>query len=122
MSPGVHGVSNHLLDTPWPKVLRGRGGLSALLEERGSGPASAPALFDLLEDTEKAPDALLPDTGVGLAWERLLSPLHIRSETYGTRSATLLFMARNGRVTFSERTYAVGTSAPGITRDFTFPL
>ena len=105
--PGVHGLSNGFLNTPWPKVRTGTERFAALVE--GGGKIEAEALFSLLQDERRAPDALLPHTGVGIEWERILSSLHISSEVYGTRSATLLFMGRDGRVTYLERTYPRGT-------------
>jgi len=99
--PGVHGLSNHLLDTPWPKVVKAKTGLAACLADpEGVRPA---ALFALLGDRTPAPDAELPDTGVGEAWERLLSPVYIVSPDYGTRSSTVVLMKNTGGIYFEER-------------------
>lgn len=100
--PGVHGVSNHLMNTAWPKVSQGKAGLSRCME---TGCVDDSALFALLGDTRTAPDDHLPDTGIGLEWERLLSPLFIQSPTYGTRSSTIVRMNENGAVTVTERSY-----------------
>ncbi|HZG57063.1 NRDE family protein [Paenibacillus sp.] len=104
LEPGVYGVSNHLLDTDWPKVERGkralREQLSHVREDRVEG------LFALLEDTEPAPDDRLPATGVALEWERLLSPIYIRSERYGTRSSTVLLLGER-QLHYVERTRTV---------------
>ena len=105
---GLHAVSNHLLNTAWPKVEKGRAGVSALLAE--TGPLDVEALFTLLQDTEKAPDKLLPDTGVGRSWERLLSSVFIISDVYGTRSTSLITVDNTYRVTFMERTYTPDAS------------
>ncbi len=107
IEPGIHGLSNHLLDTPWPKVERGR----ALLAEIISGDAnpSAGAVFHILADITRPDDALLPDTGVGLERERILSPLFIKSSGYGTRSSTVVFVDRNNTVRFTERTFEPAT-------------
>jgi uncharacterized protein with NRDE domain len=107
IGPGIHGLSNHLLDTPWPKVVRGKEALAAALRE---DVLSREALFALLADRHPAPDPLLPDTGIGLEWERLLSPIFIASERYGTRSSSLLLVGSDGVVTLAERTY--NCSAP----------
>ena len=100
LGPGVYGVSNAVLDAPWPKVLRGRERLAALV----SGGADTPALLDLLEDRSPAADAELPDTGVGRTMERLLSPLFIASPAYGTCSSTAVVVHRDGALEFHERT------------------
>ena len=100
---GVHVVSNALLDTPWPKVRRAAAGLAGILGR--SDEMSAEELFALLADREPAPDEELPDTGVGLAAERILSSPFIAAPGYGTRGTTLLLVARNGRATFLERRF-----------------
>ena len=115
LAPGVYGLSNHLLDTPWPKVERGKAFLEAHL--RGEDVDDA-ALLDALNDPAQAPDDALPDTGVGLAWEQALSPLFIRSPDYGTRSSSVLLISHDGEVTFAERTFEAG--APGGTERFAF--
>ena len=102
LGPGIHGLSNHLLDTPWPKVEKGRQALSRLL----SGNTICPEdLFHFLLDRTAAPDELLPDTGVGLEMERMLSPVFISSPGYGTRSSTVILLDRTGRVTFAEKAF-----------------
>ncbi|GLI07641.1 hypothetical protein YDYSG_36710 [Paenibacillus tyrfis] len=101
LQPGVYGVSNHLLDTDWPKVTKGKKGLEAQLKDLREDRVDA--LFELLEDAEPAPDDALPATGVSLQWERLLSPIYIRSDHYGTRSSTILLMTDN-KLHYVERT------------------
>lgn len=105
VEPGVHGLSNRFWNTPWPKVVRGRNALRRLLQAENLSPA---ALLDLLHDQTPAPDEELPETGVGLEWERLLSPMFIVSERYGTRSSTALLVDAEGRLTFAERRYEGG--------------
>lgn len=107
LAHGVHGLSNHLLNTPWPKVERAKSGLRALLKNDS---LEADALFDLLHDQARPPDGELPDTGVGLERESQLSPIFIRTDTYGTRSSTLLLIDAEGGVRFTERTYVDGQS------------
>jgi uncharacterized protein with NRDE domain len=111
LEAGVYGLSNALLDTPWPKTERGKAGLRAALA--GSGPPDPEALFRLLWDAEPAPDPLLPDTGVGIELERMLSSPFIRSAEYGTRASTVLLVDRSGVVTFVERGVVAGE--PGWT-------
>ncbi len=88
LADGVHGLSNHLLDTPWPKLTRTRDAVADLL---ASDPAPAPAaLFAVLGDRRGAPDEALPDTGVGIERERMLASPFIVSPTYGTRCSTVI--------------------------------
>jgi uncharacterized protein with NRDE domain len=101
VTPGMHGLSNHLLDTPWPKVTAGVTGLQRLASS-GDG-TMVPGLFELLQLKEMPPDALLPDTGIGLEWERLLAPIFIVSPTYGTRCSSVLTVSNSGEVVFRER-------------------
>jgi len=101
--PGIHGLSNHLLDTPWPKVVRGKDGLAGLIS-RGKDPFPE-KLFNILRDRTVAHDDTLPDTGVGLDWERILSPIFILSPGYGTRSSTILFIDLQDHVPFIEKTF-----------------
>lgn len=100
LSPGIHGLSNHLLDTPWPKVTRGKRRLQRIM----GGEPSAEALLDLLYDREPASAAELPDTGVGAELERTLSPVLIVSPEYGTRASTAVLFGPDGYVSFTERT------------------
>jgi len=95
VEPGVHALSNGDLDAPWPKALRARDALAAWMAagQVVNGTPDTTALFDALRDTCRAPDADLPDTGVGLELERLLSSPFIVGEHYGTRSSTVLLMA-----------------------------
>jgi uncharacterized protein with NRDE domain len=102
LEPGLYGLSNHLLDTPWPKVVRGKAALRRVLE----APAlEREAIFDFLSDETRASDDLLPDTGVGRDWERVLSSLFISSENYGTRLSTVVLLDAGGALTFAERTH-----------------
>jgi uncharacterized protein with NRDE domain len=86
-SPGLHAVSNGAFDEPWPKV-------EALLAGLGAGPQDDEALLALLADAQPAEDPRLPSTGVSLDWERALSPIFIRTPTYGTRASTLVCLDR----------------------------
>ncbi len=101
ISPGIHGLSNHLLDTSWPKVVRGKERLAALLAAQG--PLDIESLFDLLSDRSPAAADELPATGVGPALERILSPIFIDGDGYGTRCSTVLLIGRSGDVYFEER-------------------
>jgi len=103
LPPGVYGLSNHLLDTPWPKVTRGKRVMTELLAEADR--LVPQALFDLLADRSVAGDQELPATGVGIDQERWLSSLFVSSTVYGTRSSTVVLLDRQGEVTFVERTF-----------------
>lgn len=103
LDTGLYGLSNHLLDTEWPKVRRGR----ALLEDylaRTERPGHE-QLLDMLHDRQRPDDEHLPDTGIGVEWERLLAPMFIVSRRYGTRASTVVTLDRDGNLAFSERTY-----------------
>ena len=106
---GVHGLSNHLLDEPWPKVVRGRLAMEAALKERNP----APPLFHALSDSQGAPDAALPNTGVGLAWERRLASALITGDDYGTRASTVVTISATGEICLEERTRAADGSVSG---------
>jgi uncharacterized protein with NRDE domain len=111
LEPGVYGLSNHLLDSPWPKVTAGKSGLTDLLSTRGDELVSR--LFALLADRRQVADELLPRTGVSPEWERLLSSAFIASPEYGTRSSTVVLAGRDGRVVFVERAFEAG-GVPGV--------
>ena len=91
VDPGIYGVSNHLLNTEWPKVQKGKEGMSKIIN--GEQDELVGNLLTMLQNADQAPDELLPNTGVSLEWERRLSPLFIKSENYGTRSSTVMLMA-----------------------------
>jgi uncharacterized protein with NRDE domain len=103
ITPSAHGLSNDLLDTPWPKVERGKRALERLvLDEKEITPEQ---VFPILEDRSPAADEELPDTGVGLELERMLSAPFIRTPDYGTRSSTVVLIEHTGSVTFVERSF-----------------
>jgi uncharacterized protein with NRDE domain len=116
---GIYGLSNRFLDTPWPKVKEGKRALARILSGKR---IETESLFHLLEDRTRPPDQALPDTGIGLEWERMLAPRFISSEAYGTRSASVLLIEKNGGIRFSERTYTQekGRVLPEKTRTFSF--
>jgi len=105
LSAGVYGLSNALLDTPWPKVVKGKAGLGRLLQERKTLQSSE--VFSLLRNTDQAHKEDLPKTGVPVLMEQLLSALFITSPTYGTRSSALLKRLATGEVQFTEQSYGV---------------
>lgn len=101
LEPGIYGLSNHLLDSPWPKLVTARQRFSAALSHL---PKQQP-FFDILADDEIVPDKELPDTGVPLEWERRLSAIFVRSPDYGTRASTVVAVNGAGTVFFEERSF-----------------
>ncbi|OGA04167.1 MAG: hypothetical protein A3H35_08755 [Betaproteobacteria bacterium RIFCSPLOWO2_02_FULL_62_17] len=106
---GVHGLSNHLLDEPWPKVTRG----TARLARQMPQPFAAESYFKLLADEEQAPDSELPSTGIDLERERRSSAIRIRDAVYGTRCSTLLRITAAGAVEFHERSFTAAGEVSG---------
>jgi len=102
LEPGIHGISNALLNTPWPKVEKSKKQLEALLGQNEIHPNE---VMNILYDKNKADDYDLPDTGVGIELERLLSPVFIKSEKYGTRCSTVVLVDRDNTVSFIEKSY-----------------
>ena len=98
---GIYGLSNHLLDTPWPKVINAKSALAAALAEL----PDARAALEMLRDDRPAPDHLLPRTGISQEWERLLSSAFIRGGEYGTRCSTIVLADRQGEAAFDEWTW-----------------
>jgi len=115
LPPGIYGLSNHLLDTPWPKVQIAKNRLQAAL----LGLTDTAPLLELLRDDRPASDALLPQTGVGLEWERLLSSAFVRAPDYGTRCSTIIRIEREGRAYFDEWSWdSIGADIGRISLQF----
>ena len=103
LGPGVYGLSNESLDTPWPKLTRVRRGFEAWL---AAGDAAPPALFELLADrTQAADDAALPHGGLPPEWERVLSAPFVLHPQYGTRCSTVLLLEPGGKLYLAERRF-----------------
>ncbi|WP_085630100.1 NRDE family protein [Pseudomonas sp. R16(2017)] len=100
LPPGVYGLSNAGLDTPWPKLLKAKAALSAALDD-----PQPERLLALLADAQPAPEAELPDTGVGRTTESLLSSVFIASQSYGTRASTALIVQADGTRRIVERSF-----------------
>ncbi|MBT8357611.1 MAG: NRDE family protein [Deltaproteobacteria bacterium] len=103
LKPGLYGLSNRLLDTPWPKLENGKAGLRKLLT--GKRQIDIEDIFSLLSDRTVAPDDRLPDTGIGQMWERILAPIFITSDTYGTRSSSIIIIDKNQKAAVTERSF-----------------
>lgn len=111
LPPGIYGLSNNQLDTPWPKTEAAKSFFAHALR---SLPDLEPC-FRLLSDDEMARDEELPDTGVGLEWERVLSAIFVKSPEYGTRSSTILAVRADNSVRFVERRFGSDGSPAGGT-------
>jgi uncharacterized protein with NRDE domain len=99
LAPGIYGLSNGTLDTPWPKVVRTKAQFASLLCQG----APEDAYFEMLMDTTRAPDCRLPKTGVSLEWERTLSAVCIQSPEYGTRASTVVQLTAGDAIALRER-------------------
>lgn len=122
LPPGIYGLSNRVLDTDWPKVRRGKRRLTALSTHAGE--RMVDQLENLLQNQQGVAQDQLPDTGVGLAWERLLAPIFITSPNYGTRCSSILLIDDNGTVQFHERTWQTSRKRPRLleSRRFRFTI
>ncbi len=120
LPPGILGLSNHLLNTPWPKVKKAKQFFKKVIMRHQS--LDMEGIFDLLKDKSVPPDELLPSTGVDFQWEKILSPIFVSSRVYGTRSSTVLFWDHQGKIDFLERTFNIdqGRIISCDTRKFSF--
>ncbi|MCB0795156.1 MAG: NRDE family protein [Flavobacteriales bacterium] len=107
LRPGIHGLSNAFLNTPWPKVEQARSNLQQLIQS--SGDHLVEGLFGSLGQQVFAPDDRLPDTGLNKELERAVSPIFIDTPNYGTRCSTVILVRADGDVYFEERTWPEGS-------------
>ncbi|MFT5544176.1 MAG: hypothetical protein ACI97K_001623 [Glaciecola sp.] len=103
LEPGVYGLSNASLNSPWPKISTGRDALAKYCQH--ADVLDTEHLFELLRNDKPAEDHVLPKTGVPIEWERRLSSIFIQSPEYGTRSSTLLMLDNDSHVVWEERTF-----------------
>lgn len=119
VAPGLHAMSNGPFDARWPKSGHAMQALSAWLQARPADPdmpaeiAALAPLFDALADSSPAPDAALPDTGVGLDLERTLSPAFVRGRDYGTRCSSVVLVGE-GSIVFAERRFGPDAAPLGV--------
>lgn len=99
---GVHGLSNASFNTPWPKVANGKGDLASAIASTSDTQKLITDLLDITGSTHTYPDHQLPETGVGLELERMLSAINIRGEEYGTRVSTVIVVDSHGKVNVAE--------------------
>jgi uncharacterized protein with NRDE domain len=102
LEPGIYGLSNHRLDTPWPKVVSARDRLREIV---GGASIEPDGILAILGDRSGVADEDLPDTGVPVEWERLLAPAFIVDERYGTRASTVVLMRADGSAEVVERRF-----------------
>ncbi len=102
LEPGIYGLSNSLLDTPWPKLESGKKLFSEMVSHED---LDENALYQMMTDQKKAPDHKLPRTGISMEMERKLSSRFIKIDNYGTRCTSLLTIDKDGLVNFSEKSY-----------------
>lgn len=116
VSPGLHAMSNGAFDAPWPKSGHATRALEAWLASASDtnqiDQAALAPLFEALADTTVAPGALLPDTGVGEALERALSPPFVSGERYGTRCSSVVLIG-DDQIVFAERRFGPNAVATG---------
>ncbi len=118
LAPGIYGLSNALLDTPWPKVTRSVASFACQI----ANSVDTDALLRLMANREMARDSELPNTGVPLDWERALSAIQIRAKGYGTRATTIVTVRRDGTVNFLERDFAADSGQGHTDRRFEFVI
>ena len=118
LAPGIYGLSNAFLDTPWPKVTRAVASFACQLAQR----VDPVAMMQLMSDRSVARDRNLPSTGVPLEWERALSAIQIRANSYGTRTTSIVTVRRDGLVTFIERSFEPEHPDHFIDRRFEFVI
>lgn len=121
LPPGIYGLSNGTLDSPWPKVNRGKSQVQDLLDSGKD--VDTHTLIKIMTNKDIAPDVQLPDTGIPLELERLLSASFINNpqRDYGTRCSTAIVMNDQRNIRFSEQNYGRDTSVTSR-RYFDFSL
>lgn len=119
VSPGIHGISNAFLDTPWPKVEKAKRLFSEAIQ---SDSINRGQIFDMLENSETFPPHKLPDTGLSEEKEKAVSPIFIETDGYGTRCSSLITIDTNGQVEFTEKTHVPELSPSESMKRFTFQI
>lgn len=117
INAGIHGVSNALLNTSWPKLDAAKNNLQSVLSNKVFEKED---LFQILKSEEKAPDDLLPSTGLSYELEKAISSVFIKTENYGTLCSTLLMVDYDGNAEFTERRY--DSTSSEIIEEKTFQL
>jgi uncharacterized protein with NRDE domain len=118
LEPGIYGLSNAILNTEWPKVKKSQDVLSLLIKNDEIHPWE---LLSILNDTRKAKDDELPDTGVGMELEKVLSSIFIQSPKYGTRCSTAVVVDIKNNVRFAEKSF-FGNQGAFSNKDYSFKI
>ena len=119
VAPGIHGISNAFLDTPWPKVKKAKKLFSDAIK---ADSINRDQIFEMLEDTETFPTDQLPNTGLSDEREKAVSPIFIQTEGYGTRCSSLLTIDYKGQVEFTEKTHVPELGTSEAVKHFTFQI
>lgn len=119
LEPGLYGISNALLNTPWPKVQFAKKQFAGLI---GKNSVDEEGIFNLLTDKTRYPREELPDTGLSDELEVAVSSIFIKTENYGTRCSTLFYITGDGKLTFIERTYPNGSVRESESVRFSFKI
>ena len=115
--PGIYGLSNHLLDTDWPKVVRGKTLLSQHIQQNN---IQKDKLFNILFDQTLPDEQSVPQTGLTSDWEKALSTIYIDRDEYGTRASTIVLLNNNGDFSITEKSRNQ-LSEPLGTACYTYP-
>ncbi|MEH6575577.1 MAG: NRDE family protein [Amphritea sp.] len=115
VAPGIHGVSNARLNTPWPKLLQQKELLRQHIDDNQHQPEQ---LIRIMNNPQTYADALLPDTGISMDWERALSASFIQMKQYGTRATTIIRQRYDGETEIIEQNY----DAKGATEQHSYTL
>ncbi len=119
VEPGIHGISNALMNTPWPKVEKAKQEFRKLMI---SNSLDEENLFRILANSDTYPSDQLPDTGLSPEMEKAVSAIFIRTEEYGTRCSTVVRIQDNGDVRFTERIFQPGTTRIEEENSFEFTM
>ncbi|WP_340104993.1 NRDE family protein [Rhodohalobacter sp. 8-1] len=117
VKPGIHGISNAFLDTPWPKVEKAKSLFKKVVQSEKINPEE---IFQLLQDSESFPLEKLPNTGLSPEMEKAVSPIFIETDDYGTRCSSLLTIDNDGQVQFTERTFHVTGDGSETVKEYSF--
>ncbi len=118
LRPGVYGLSNGFLDSPWPKVTRTVSRFATQIAQK----VDVEAILTMMADRSVARDRELPSTGVPMDWERALSAVQIRANGYGTRSTTVLTVRADAVANFVERSFDPAAPDQYTDRCFEFTI
>lgn len=121
VDPGFHALSNARLDTPWPKATGLVRDLEQAVRHRPEEDCLVTRLLDALADRDPPPDALLPDTGIGIERERRLGSRRIVDPVYGTRSSAVLLLRGDGSMRYDEVSFDAAGHATGHVRQAITP-